>query len=67
LTNFSKCRNISLRILRRTTNKVNPVNWCLFRHFPNSFTLKVKVKVQFTLEQTTKVERWSRDITLLFL
>jgi len=26
-----------------------------------------KVKVKFTLEQATKVQRWSRCITLLFL
>jgi hypothetical protein len=28
---------------------------------------KVKVKVKFTLEQATKVERGSRGISLLFL
>ena len=30
-------------------------------------TIKVKVKVKFTLEQATKAQRWSRGITLLFL
>jgi len=29
--------------------------------------IKVKVKVQFTLEQATKVQRGSRGIALLFL
>ena len=29
--------------------------------------VKVKVKVKFTLEQATKVQRGSRGITLLFL
>jgi len=27
----------------------------------------VKVKVNFTLEQATKAQRWSRDVALLFL
>jgi hypothetical protein len=27
----------------------------------------IKVKVKFTLEQATKVQRGSRDVTLLFL
>ena len=30
----------------------------------NEYAVKVKVKV--TLEQTTKAQRWSRDIALLF-
>jgi len=29
--------------------------------------IKVKVKVKFTLEQTSKAQRGSRDIALLFL
>jgi hypothetical protein len=30
-------------------------------------TVKVKVKVKFTLEQATKAQRWSRGISLFFL
>jgi hypothetical protein len=33
----------------------------------NGRKLCVKVKVQFTLEQTTKAQRWSRGIAVLFL
>jgi hypothetical protein len=29
--------------------------------------IKVKVKVKFNLEQTTKAQMWSRDIAVLFL
>jgi len=35
--------------------------------FTASRTLKVKLKVKFTLEQTTKAQRGSRGIALLFL
>ena len=31
------------------------------------FVLRVKVSVKFTLEQTTKSQRWSRGVALLFL
>jgi hypothetical protein len=33
----------------------------------NSILQLVKVKVKFTPEQTTKAQRWSRGIALLFL
>jgi hypothetical protein len=33
----------------------------------NGVEVKVKVKVQFTLEQAMKTQRWSRGITLHFL
>jgi len=33
----------------------------------NIFTIKVKVKVNFTLEQATKAHSGCRNITLLFL
>jgi hypothetical protein len=31
------------------------------------FVVKLKVKVQFTLEQATKAQKWSKGIALLFL
>jgi hypothetical protein len=31
------------------------------------YVKKVKVKVKVTLEQATKVQRWSRGIVLLFI
>jgi hypothetical protein len=31
------------------------------------FVVKIKLKVQFTLEQTTKAQKWSKGIVLLFL
>jgi hypothetical protein len=33
---------------------------------PPIWRVKVKVKVKFTLELTTKAERWRRSIALLF-
>jgi hypothetical protein len=37
------------------------------KHIPSLYTYIGKGKVKLTLEQTTKVQRWSRGIAPLFL
>jgi hypothetical protein len=50
----------------RANNKYWSSSLCNFLQFPLIPSL-LKVKVKFTLEQATKVKRWSRGIDLLFL